>query len=204
MSRSVAFFAGASLGLLLGVLAGLAASPVVGTVIGALVALLGAILGLKEETPTGGNENGQADVRRFGVIGLGVACTIALFIGVLLRTHDTLGLSPAQQVARWRAAGYDTTEARQLVALTVAGLVPKGATVQAPSDQSKTRSTILFAGSAEACDRADPSRLGDVTSLRAGFSANAGAWREFSARLDSVPERARLSLLRSAHAMACP
>jgi hypothetical protein len=138
------------------------------------------------------------------VIGLGVACTLALFIGILLRTHDTLGLSPAAQAARWRAAGYDSVEARQLVALTVAGLVPKGAAVQSPGDLSKTRSTILFAGGQEMCDRADPFRFGDAPSLRAAFNANGGAWREFSARLDSVPERARLTLLRSAHAMACP
>ncbi|MGO8719854.1 MAG: hypothetical protein ACLQMO_11640, partial [Acidobacteriaceae bacterium] len=79
------FAAGAAIGLLVGLIAGLSISPVTQTVLGSLSAGLLILLGLKQS-----KESTQEAAHTIRILGFGLSCSIALILGVFLRTHSTL------------------------------------------------------------------------------------------------------------------
>ncbi|WP_421763957.1 hypothetical protein [Ekhidna sp.] len=140
-------FAGIGLGLLIGIIAGLSVSPVVKTILGTLAALLGAFLGLqgslfkKGETST---DDLLAMSLRTG--SFGVACALAIVGGVLLRTHNVLGISIKAQVDQWIEAGYTENEAKKYVVYDRLKLLPDetGNLEKVDSNTMSSASGFLF------------------------------------------------------------
>lgn len=139
-------FPGFGIGLLVGLLVGLSVSPVVAGVLTTLGGLLAAILGIQP-----GADDGSAKFRvngtRIGAFGL--ACVLGVLGGVTLRVKDVFATPVKQQVAEWVAAGYDETEARQMVAFQKTGLIRSTKTGEklevASADAGKHRSSVLYA-----------------------------------------------------------
>jgi len=208
MQRVSAILAGVATGLLLGTLVGLSVSPVVSAVVGGLVALLATFLGLKDDPPTpppGGGSGLVPDARRFGIAGFGFACLVAIIAAVSLRSRDVLGMTPAEQVKLWTDAGYPPAQARSIVALKAAGIVPLGATIQKQSaTETPASAGVLFGADVQYCDKLNPRDYADAANLSRAFESSNGAWKKFSGVVGHVPdERIRLQLLTAGWELVC-
>lgn len=197
--------AGAGTGLLLGALVGLSVSAVVGSVVGGVVALLATFLGLKDDAGAGSTATAEETIaRRLGVGVFGLACVAGVIGGLAMRTHDVLAMSPKQQVAQWKDAGYPEPEARGIVALKVAGLVPKDATVQKRSPTEEGGGTVLFGADVRFCDTLRPDDYSGAANLGEAFANAGGAWAAYGRAVANVRDTtARFPLLRAAWGLVC-
>ena len=142
--------AGAGMGALLGLMLGLSQSPVVATFVGAVAAILVTLLGLTDRgsarkqpeaageegsTPSPGEAPGLqrslALGRNLKVASFAFVC-VAMTLGALwARTHDWLGFSLAERLARaqgaWLSAGYSPEDVQRFVAFEELGSLPPGA-----------------------------------------------------------------------------
>lgn len=114
------FGAGGAIGLLVGLIAGLSVSPVTSTILGALSAGLLVLLGFKDSK---GGDNSQGHALK--VLGFGLFCSIALVLGISLRTHQVLSPSLETQKKRLMAVKVFTPDDISAILLsTNFGLVP--------------------------------------------------------------------------------
>ena len=192
------FLAGAMLGGAVGLLAGLSTSPVVGSIIGGLLALVATFLGLGGEA---GPVQGTRSVDR--VIGFSAALALALVGGIWLRANQALSPSIADDMARWRAAGFEK-EAASLVLYERFGLVPEGYTKDADRDAaSEAWRTMAFAQAGdESCSaimaNADAeTRLADMTTL-------GGEWARVAEVIRRAEPASRPALTEAAVRQRCP
>jgi hypothetical protein len=200
VSRGPALFAGIGTGALLGLLLGLSASPVVAVVVGGLVTAAAAYWNLSAPRA---DASGSQAMRALAAGILCVGCIAGLLGGLWLRARDVFGVSPAQQVERWKAAGYLPSEARALAAYQATGLVSSGY-VAAPGEQrSPARSTALFSGASESCDQVRPDDYADAANLRAAFVKAGGRWRAMADATSTTDAALQLSLLSIAWQLAC-
>jgi hypothetical protein len=198
--------AGLSTGLLLGLLVGLSSSPVVAALIGAVVTIASAILGLKDGAPADEHTSAlraAASRRRWGAAGLCLACIFGMFFGLSLRARDAFAAPPVMQVEAWTKAGYSPQEARAIVALRTAGLVPKDATVRAATPADAAHTSALFAGAADKCTDLDPDGYADAKNLRIAFTNAGGQWQAFAAGLRDVDPKFHALLLKNAWQLVC-
>ena len=196
-SQGPVLFAGAGTGLLLGLLLGLSATPVVAAVVGGLVTAAAAYWNLAASAA-----DDQANRRALAAGVLCITCIVGLLSGLWLRTRDVLAVTPAQQIARWTAAGYSAADARALAAFQATGMtLPGYAAGTAKPNPAQT--TALFSGAAEACDRVRPDDYGDLDSLRAAYVQAGGGWRTMAESVrDGEPARQR-SVLEAAWGLVC-
>ena len=137
---------GVFVGLLVGLLISLSVSPVVGTFVGALTTLLTVFLGLEGTSFLRRDRQTSTEFDRlkaWRIVGFVVGCIASILTGLYARTHNALGLSPAEVVAEWRSAGFPDDVARKIA---LARLVGNDAG-QGAKDSAATRSTLsaLFA-----------------------------------------------------------
>lgn len=107
-------------------------------------------------------------------------------------------------MARWVEAGYPPDQARELVAGDVASARHSAgpATGQTPFGGS----TVLFAGTAEACRTLPPGDYAAAADLLRAFAARGDKWAAFAQVVDQAPEPQRGELLAGAgpwHASSC-
>jgi hypothetical protein len=197
--------AGLSTGLLLGLLIGLSTSPVAAVVVGSLVTLAAAFLGFKSpgmEEAVGANRRDSA-MRRWGVAALALSCVGGVLVGVAIRAGDLLSPTPARLVHRFTEAGYSPEQARAIVALRVAGLVPKDATVRDPGSEDLTRRSVLFAAEAQTCQDLNPENHPDAANVRQAFANAGGQWAAFAGALKDVNPTSHRLLLEEAWRLKC-
>lgn len=116
MSIGKVVFSGISLGLLTGILVGMSSSPVAGILVGGVLtfALNRNVNQSKVESSDRTDERSQAAISA-GVFG--IACIIAIFIGLYVRTHNIVSPSIDEQLERWTAKdNYSLPEAKMIVA----------------------------------------------------------------------------------------
>ncbi|MFZ0391504.1 MAG: hypothetical protein WAN36_13680, partial [Calditrichia bacterium] len=153
----VQIFSGAGMGLLVGIIVGLSVSEVVSIILGALAALLAAFLGLQDQQCAKKQEGEPAAAfNRTRMVGLragsfGIACAVAILLGVFLRTHNVLSsnISLKEQVALWQQAGYDKKDALQYVAYQRLKILPESMEVKSGSEavpESRASLGVLFSG----------------------------------------------------------
>ena len=153
-------FSSTGIGLLVGLLLGLSSAPVVGLVVGAVTSLLAGLLGVAVPGKNGESEPVPREQQQ-ALIGLragtfGLACTVGLFAGIYMRTHNVLSPPEPGLQERYQelvAIGFAPERARELVAGTY------GHTGTTPATQPVTRDTVLFSVDAETCQRLDIERF---------------------------------------------
>ena len=201
-SRGPALFAGLGTGMLLGLLLGLSASPVVSVVVGGLVTAAAAYWNLSAGSTDAAPSQTHV-VRALAAGILCVGCIAGLLGGLWLRAHDVFGVSPAQQAARWRAAGYPPAEARALAAYQATGLASGGYVATPGEPPNAARSTVLFSGASESCDEVRPDDYADAANLRAAFVKAGGPWRAMADAASTTDASLQMTLLRTAWQLAC-
>jgi len=194
--------AGLSIGLLLGVLLGLSSSPVVAAVVGALIAAAGAYWSSGAVVSNAAASDAAASARQLATAALCVACIGGLGVGLWLRARDAFGLTPAEQIAQWRAAGFSDHDAQAIVALKAAGFLKAGASAE-PQAVNVARTTALFGGEADQCDQLNPDDYKDSTNLRTAFANAAGSWKELAESIEPLSSGAQRAALISAWRLAC-
>jgi hypothetical protein len=212
-------FSGAGTGLLLGMLLGLSSSPVVGLIVGALAALLASLIGIRLPSKEGAEarvENISAAQRtaaavRSGVFGL--ACVAGLLGGIYMRTHNAL--SPAQpslkqQVGDLVNLGFSAAEARRIVVLHTldeGSAPPKSAdSTKAADTGAMLRNSVLFADTAERCERLSADRFADLKAAIAAYRAmDEPALLRVASGINQQlsDEKARMEMLRSVVEAVC-
>jgi hypothetical protein len=128
-----------------------------------MVTLLGFSRATKEGGPFASTEG---SVYRLG--SFGVACAIAVGLGLYIRTHNLVSPSIADQVAEVQKGGYTPEEARRWVAYKNVGTVLTSASSNSgPTQQgngtASVAGSVLFSGSnAGECQHFDTTRFKDV------------------------------------------
>ncbi|UPG72699.1 hypothetical protein MVG78_00405 [Roseomonas gilardii subsp. gilardii] len=202
MSRWTEVLAGAGLGCLMGLMLGLAATPVVASALAALTALLAAFFGLvkAEDSPD----------RALRIGSFGAACSLALLLGLGLRTHDLLSPSIRAEVRQWTDAGFEEKEARAMVAFQRLGIAPpdsakpadRPAKADAPArPQPGTYATALFASTTDMCGRIVP--LPDEAVLDLFRHEPERIWQSLAAAADRAPTGARPAILDAIRSTLC-
>ena len=113
----------------MGLIIGLSVSPVVKSILGTLAGLLGVFLGLQENIF--GKGKPLADARSPIVLSslragsFGLSCTIAILIGLYIRTNDSIGLTPKDQVQKWVQAGYPDSVALEIALVEKMGMTSR-------------------------------------------------------------------------------
>lgn len=191
--------AGAALGLCLGILIGMTTAPIVGTVVGALAALFGTVFGVRLQ-----------DLEGFARIGgFGAFCLFGVLLGVVLRTHNILGITVTQQVKEWVAAGYDTTTARQIVLYRELGLLSdkSGRLTVTPRSEKvglSTASAHLSAAGEEECAQTDPANFAnDPAKIIRSYSSFGGEWNVLASSLKELPPDKQRAIADAAWRLAC-
>ncbi len=163
--NAINVFSGLGMGLLVGIIVGLSVSPVVSIILGALASLLAAFLGLQEgggTTTTGEGLMSKLKVNGLRIGSFGFACVAGILLGLFFRSQEVFSDSIQEEVAKWTAAGYDSTKARQFVAWKKLGIQPKDTQVQITEVQ-KAQSSSLFGTLADLnlCNKISLERLGN-------------------------------------------
>ena len=202
--------AGGGMGVLVGLLVGLSVSPVVGTILGALAALLVTFLGLTEGKTAADPVADPALPRRArgrsvraGAFGL--ACALAIVIGIVIRTHGLLSVPLDRQVAAWEAAGYTKSEAQQLVAYRELGIVPSGRSVAAETALApKTATGGLFgARSQSECSQLERERYRDQGEELNAYKEAGGGWALLAQAIRTLPAPRQREILTAGWSLAC-
>ena len=171
-------FSGVGIGLLLGLLLGLSSSPVVGLVVGALPALIASFVGLRMQSKEGADtatDAGSPAQRKLAALRagcFGLTCVVGLLCGIYLRTHDSLSpapVPPKQQMEELLALGFSAAEARALVVQRLWGPLP--GTAKPADSPAALRSSSLFAGNSDLCERASMQRFQGMDSAIAAYQA---------------------------------
>jgi len=167
-NNAINVFSGLGMGLLVGIIVGLSVSPVVSIILGALASLLAAFLGLQESGGAAATEEGlmsKLKVNGLRIGSFGFACVAGILLGLFFRSQEVFSDSIQEEVAKWTAAGYDSTKARQFVAWKKLGIQPKDTQVQITEVQ-KAQSSSLFGTLADLdlCNKISLERLGNDAS----------------------------------------
>ncbi len=207
-------FAGLGMGLLVGIIIGLSVSPVVKVILGALASLLAAFLGLQpgqkddaasEDKPGRMLSKLQQNSLKAGSFGL--ACVLAIFLGLFIRNHNVFERSLDTQVNEWKKAGYDLDYARQLIVLEKFGIDPETKKI-AFGDMQKSKTSALYAkkGEKDLCSALDPERFRDIAEVLKSYRRQElDALTELVDVLENldVPEADKLELITAISEAIC-
>jgi hypothetical protein len=130
VSLKLALFGGAGIGLLFGVIMGMSVTPTVATVLGALTAMLAGILGLND-----GNFSNAKAVR---VGAFGFACVLGAFIGLYVRSHNSMAPSMMELKQEYVAVGFTEAQALAFIAQKTMGATLGPAAEAEPEPQETT------------------------------------------------------------------
>lgn len=132
-------FAGAGLGLLVGGIIGLSISETTGIILGALTSLLAAFFGLRSSKD--GEEGNQLVIGSFGF-----ACIMGIVFGIFVRTHQYLAPSIKSEMSAYLEAGFDSTEAKEIILISKFGIKSEGIEVVENTSLRNTTSGNVFSG----------------------------------------------------------
>jgi hypothetical protein len=202
-------FAGTGLGLLVGILVGLSSSPVVSAVVGALTAGMVTLLGFTRATKEGGPIlSPEGSVFRLG--SFGVACAIAVGLGLYIRTHNLASPSIADQVAEVQKGGYTPEEARRWVAYKNVGTV---LTSSAPGSNGPAQSgngtasvagSVLFSGSnAGECQHFDTTKFKDAKEQLYALRQLGDRYAEYAEKISTLDAAQQKQVLDSLRLLFC-
>ena len=203
-------FAGGGLGLLVGILVGLSGSPVVAVIVGSLATGLVTLLGFVSPKESG-SESGGPSVMRLGAFG--VACAVAVVLGLFIRTHNWASPSIAEQVAEIQKAGYTPQEARRWVAYKNIGTALEapatGDAAKAPEagggGVTPAASSVLFAGKDSGeCKHFDTSRYKNTAEHLSALRQLGGRYAEYADKIGAMDASQQKETLESLQRLYCP
>lgn len=199
--------AGTALGLLLGLLVGLSTSPVVATVVGALTGGMLAFLGFASKDQPDSGMKASVDAAGWRLAGFGLACTIALLVGLLVRTRNLLSPPIKQQISELTDAGFTADEAHAWVAYKNIGVLMR-TQPNTPTDKDKraaaTASSGLFATpSTDACNLFDPNKYSNQTEHLNALRIAGGRYAAFADSIAILDERSRAAMFGATKHLFC-
>src|SRR5690606_29007732 len=117
---------------------------------------------------------------------------------VWLRATNALGNQPADLMEEFVGAGFDSVEARNLVAYDLFGVAPEGRTLTTDAAAAGGRS-VLFAGAAATeCSSLEESRYRDAAAWATAMSlADDGAWRSLGDAVGELEDEHQAPVLRA-------
>jgi hypothetical protein len=207
-------FAGMGLGLLVGILVGLSSSPVVSVVVGAIAAGMVTLLGFTRPAKEGESSYAEGSTVRLG--GFGVACAVAVLLGLFIRTHNWLSPSIADQVAEVQKAGFSSEEARRWVAYKNVGAILEsrstrgsGGGMDAPAPAVRgaesLAGSVLFAGADSGeCQHFDTGRYKDVSEHLYSLRQLVGKYAEYAEKISTLDATQQKAVLESLRLLYCP
>jgi hypothetical protein len=215
MEKSIGqLFAAIGLGLLVGILVGLSSSPVVSVVVGALAAGMVTLLGFARPAKDGDPSYADGSAVRLG--GFGVACSVAVLLGLFIRTHDWLSPSIADQVSEVQKAGFSGEEARRWVAYKNVGAVldsgtsrgsngGKDASAAGVRGAEALAGSVLFASAnSSECQNFDTSRYKDVSEHLYSLRQLGGKYAEYAEKISTLDATQQKTVLESLRLLFCP
>jgi hypothetical protein len=138
---------GGSAGLFVGLTLGLSTTPLVTTVVGGVISAFATFMALQPS-----NEKHPVDLRHALAGTFCLVASIAVVLGIYVRTHNLLAPTPAQVRSQWAIALGDT-EAANRVALSAYGYAP-GILDGQPTGLAKiTVDGVLYAVDVSQCQR---------------------------------------------------
>jgi hypothetical protein len=196
-------FAGAGLGLLVGILVGLSASPVVSVILGSIAAGLVTLLGFVSK----GESAYEGSVVRLG--SFGVACAIAVVLGLFIRTYNIASPSISQQVEEIRKAGYSPEEARRWVAYRNLGAnLDAGSAGEKPHETASVTpaaSSVLFSGTDRGeCRHFDPTQYKDTAEHINALRLSGGRYAAYADKIASMDANQQKTALEGLRLLFCP
>jgi hypothetical protein len=195
MQNKQEIFAGVGLGAAVGILVGMSNTPVVAIVVSSLVALVATFFGLSTQTTEG------AKVLRIASFGL--ACPIAVFVGLGARSHGWLTPSIQHQIANWTNAGYSPAEARSFVAFRELGVVPEGQKTAEPQQPLGVRGGLFSETKQTDCDHLLASRFANEADRIDAMQKAGGAWRVLADSIVNLDDVRRATVVNATYELAC-
>lgn len=173
-------------------------SPVVAIIVTSLAAVLASFFGLSASSDQG------ARVLRIAFFGL--ACPVAVFLGVGVRSHSWLAPSIQEQVTAWTKAGYTAEQARSFVVFRQLGLIPGG---QKTSEVPKSYLGLFSASSqsddpiAAECGHFSASRFSNSDERLRAMQNAGGAWKSLADSVLAANAPPREGIVESAYQLVC-
>ena len=193
------------MGLLVGILVGLSSSPVVSIVIGALatgmITLLGFVPGGK------GGEAAYAGGSTVRLGSFGFACTVAVLLGLGIRTYNWASPSIAEQIQKVEQAGYTPDEARRWVAYRNIGtaLDSNQEKLHPGGQLAPAASSVLFSGgNAGQCQYFDTSRYKDTQEQLYALRQLGGTYAEYAGKIAALDASRQKTVLDGLRLLFCP
>lgn len=198
--------AGISIGVLVGLLVGLSASQVVGSVLSGVLAIVGAYLGLAvkptaPDIPVAQHDNQRGYLWRVAAFGL--ACALAVLVGLVIRANNLLMESPASRVQRWVQAGLTPDQAREAVLFQELGIAPQSWQIK---DEAKAKSSVSALFSTEAstgCSSLARSRFANPLERANAFALHGPKWGAIAQSTALMEPKQRDELLEAAWQLLC-
>jgi len=212
--KRATILSGIGMGLLLGIIMGLSTSEVVKTIFGVLTALLGAFLGFDRRSFAGMQSdeyekeqyNTLYTALRAGWFGLGVV--FAILLGMWIRTHEILNLSPKKAVERWTEAGFHPDYARKLVTYQKFAINPQSGELGAVTELQRAAQGALFSAADRKtlCGSIDPDNWNNdwPTAKKAMLELKIEGLNQLVGSIEAnVPDELRFDFLRSLRILVC-
>jgi hypothetical protein len=184
-------FAGVGLGAAVGILVGMSTAPVVAIVVSSLVALVATFFGLSSQTTEG--------TKVLRIASFGLACPIAVFIGLGARSHGWLTPSIQHQIADWTNAGYSPAE----VAFRELGLIPEGQKTGEPQQPLGVRGGLPSETRQTECDHLLASRFASEADRIDAMEKEGGPWKVLADSLGDFDKPRRTAVVNAAYGLAC-
>ncbi|NYF53942.1 hypothetical protein [Tunturiibacter gelidoferens] len=188
-------FAGVGLGAAVGILVGMSTAPVVAIVVSSLVALVATFFGLSSQTTEG--------TKVLRIASFGLACPMAVFIGLGARSHGWLTPSIQHQIADWTNAGYSPAEARSFVAFRELGLIPEGQKTAEPQQPLGIRGDLPSETRQAECDHLLTSRFASGADRIYAMRKEGGAWKALANSLGDLDRSRQNAVVDAAYGLAC-
>jgi hypothetical protein len=129
-------YSGLGLGLLVGIIIGLSISEVTGIILGALTSLLAAFFGLRS------TKEGET-IKSITIGTFSLACFLSIFLGIYLKTHNSLSPSIDTEIENYKKSKFDDNEIKKIVLFKTLGIVPEGSSFS--KEAKAVSSTSLMA-----------------------------------------------------------
>ena len=142
----------------------------------------------------------------YRITAFAISCIFATTVGLIIRTHNYLGISPAAQVRKFREAGFTFEQARSIVLLKELGTQTGSINSNSvDSNHSLTELSVLFGHNASTdCEDLDPKNFRDVHDLLTAYKARGEPWSCTADVVETyVPTNNWQAALERAHSEIC-
>jgi len=202
--------AGAGIGMLVGIATSFSSAPVTAVVVGAISAGLLVLLGFQKGDASAENAAPTDAGAVARVAAFGIACSVALVAGLVVRTHDLLAPTPAQTQQKWKDAGFTDEQARQIALYEKSGLTlnkgtgKEGDFAANRSTSAGTESTLLFATrSGSPCPYFDKNNYATTGDMLQAMELQGGALQKFAVSTEKLSAGERDDVVNSVGGLLC-